>query len=298
VRDADVPPANLDAIGITNQRETTVLWERATGRPVAPAIVWQDRRTAARCLELPADLIRSRTGLVPDPYFSATKLEWLLARSERPPDELAFGTVDSWLVWKLTGGRVHATDVTNASRTMLLDLDALDWDAELLELFGVDRSPPAAGRRLLRDDRGGRLPRPDAADRGNRRRSAGRALRPRLLRPGRGEGDVRDRQLRPRQRRWPADTRAAGAPPHGRRIRRIRARGGDPGQRRGDPVAPGRPRRARGRVRERSARAQCRLDRRRLLRPCAHGPRVAALGPRGAWADQRPDPAGRRGRTS
>jgi glycerol kinase len=140
VRDADVPPANLDAIGITNQRETTVLWERATGRPVAPAIVWQDRRTAARCLELPADLIRSRTGLVPDPYFSATKLEWLLARSERPPDELAFGTVDSWLVWKLTGGRVHATDVTNASRTMLLDLDALDWDAELLELFGVDRS--------------------------------------------------------------------------------------------------------------------------------------------------------------
>ena len=140
VRDADVAPASLDAIAITNQRETTVLWERATGRPVAPAIVWQDRRTAERCLELPADLIRSRTGLVPDPYFSATKLEWLLARTERPRDELAFGTVDSWLVWKLTGGRVHATDVTNASRTMLLDLDALEWDAELLQLFGVDRS--------------------------------------------------------------------------------------------------------------------------------------------------------------
>ena len=140
VRDADVVPASLDAIAITNQRETTVLWERATGRPVAPAIVWQDRRTAERCLELPADLIRSRTGLVPDPYFSATKLEWLLARSEQPSDELAFGTVDSWLVWKLTGGRVHATDVTNASRTMLLDLDTLEWDAELLELFGVDRS--------------------------------------------------------------------------------------------------------------------------------------------------------------
>ena len=140
VRDADVAPASLDAIAITNQRETTVLWERATGRPVAPAIVWQDRRTAERCLELPADLIRSRTGLVPDPYFSATKLEWLLARTERPRDELAFGTVDSWLVWKLTGGRVHATDVTNASRTMLLDLDALDWDDELLELFGIDRS--------------------------------------------------------------------------------------------------------------------------------------------------------------
>jgi glycerol kinase len=140
VRDADVAPSRLDAIAITNQRETTVLWERATGRPVAPAIVWQDRRTAERCLELPADLIRSRTGLVPDPYFSATKLEWLLARSERAPDELAFGTVDSWLVWKLTGGRVHATDVTNASRTMLLDLDALEWDDELLQLFGVDRA--------------------------------------------------------------------------------------------------------------------------------------------------------------
>jgi glycerol kinase len=140
VRDAGIAASGLNGIAITNQRETTVLWERATGRPVAPAIVWQDRRTAERCLELPADLIRSRTGLVPDPYFSATKLEWLLVRSELPRDQLAFGTIDSWLVWKLTGGRVHATDVTNASRTMLLDLDTLDWDAELLELFGVDRS--------------------------------------------------------------------------------------------------------------------------------------------------------------
>ncbi len=140
VRDADVAASELGAIAITNQRETTLLWERATGTPVARAIVWQDRRTAERCRELPADLIRSRTGLVPDPYFSATKLEWLLARTELPQGQLAFGTVDSWLVWKLTGGRVHATDATNASRTMLLDLDTLDWDAELLELFGVDRS--------------------------------------------------------------------------------------------------------------------------------------------------------------
>jgi glycerol kinase len=140
VRDAGIAASSLTALAITNQRETTIVWERASGRPVAPAIVWQDRRTAERCLELPGELIRSRTGLVPDPYFSSTKLEWLLARSELPPDELAFGTVDSWLVWKLTGGRVHATDVTNASRTMLLDLDALDWDAELLELFGVERS--------------------------------------------------------------------------------------------------------------------------------------------------------------
>ncbi|HSL65839.1 MAG TPA: glycerol kinase GlpK [Gaiellaceae bacterium] len=138
VRDAGVRAADLRGIAITNQRETTVLWERATGRPVAPAIVWQDRRTADRCRALPAELVRSRTGLVPDPYFSATKLEWLLARTDAQPSELAFGTVDAWLMWKLTAGRVHATDVTNASRTMLLDLDTLDWNEELLALFGVE----------------------------------------------------------------------------------------------------------------------------------------------------------------
>jgi glycerol kinase len=147
LRAAGVGAAELRAIGITNQRETTVLWERATGRPVAPAIVWQDRRTTERCRELPADLIRARTGLVPDPYFSATKLEWLLRRTDVPPSRLAFGTVDSWLVWKLTGGSVHVTDATNASRTMLLDLDSLEWDDELLELFGVDPAllPRVAG---------------------------------------------------------------------------------------------------------------------------------------------------------
>jgi glycerol kinase len=125
------------AIGITNQRETTVVWDRRTGEPVHKAIVWQDRRTAARCAELPRALIRERTGLVPDPYFSATKLEWLLR--DRNPSHLAFGTVDSWLVWQLTGRRVHATDETNASRTLLASLDTLDWDDELLELFGVPR---------------------------------------------------------------------------------------------------------------------------------------------------------------
>ena len=136
--DAGVRPGDVQAIGITNQRETTLLWDRRSGEPVHRAIVWQDRRTAERCRELPADLIRARTGLVPDPYFSATKLEWLLR--DRSPDGLAFGTVDSWLVWKLTDGRVHATDFTNASRTMLLRLDTLDWDEELLALFGVERS--------------------------------------------------------------------------------------------------------------------------------------------------------------
>ncbi len=125
----------LIAIGIANQRETTVLWERGKGRPVAPAIVWQDRRTADRCRELPADLIRARTGLVPDPYFSATKLEWLLA--VHGSDGLAFGTVDAWLAWKLAGE--HATDRTNASRTLLYGLEAEAWDEDLLDLFGVSR---------------------------------------------------------------------------------------------------------------------------------------------------------------
>ena len=112
--DAGLDASELRAIGIANQRETTVLWDRATGRPIAPALVWQDRRTAARCAELPAELIRERTGLVPDPYFSATKLEWLLEHAGTA-GELAFGTIDSWLAWKLTGE--HVTDVSNASRT-------------------------------------------------------------------------------------------------------------------------------------------------------------------------------------
>jgi glycerol kinase len=130
----------LSALGITNQRETTIVWDRRTGQPVGPAIVWQDRRTAERCRALPREVIRRRTGLLPDPYFSATKLEWILERCGRPAADLAFGTVDSWLVWKLTGGQVHATDVTNASRTLLLGLDELEWDDELLALFGVDRA--------------------------------------------------------------------------------------------------------------------------------------------------------------
>jgi glycerol kinase len=137
LEDAGTVAGDLTAIGITNQRETTIVWDRASGEPAHRAIVWQDRRTAERCKELPADLIRDRTGLVPDPYFSATKLEWILREAS---GDVAFGTVDSWLIWKLTGGAVHATDVTNASRTLLVDLSTLDWDDELLELFGVPRS--------------------------------------------------------------------------------------------------------------------------------------------------------------
>jgi glycerol kinase len=134
---AGLQPADLSTVAITNQRETTLLWDRVTGEPVAPAIVWQDRRTAERCRELDPDLIRERTGLVPDPYFSATKLEWLLREHRR--EGLVFGTVDTWLVWKLTGGAAHVTDATNASRTMLVALSTLDWDDDLLALFGIER---------------------------------------------------------------------------------------------------------------------------------------------------------------
>jgi len=137
------------ALGITNQRETTVLWERATGRPVAPAIVWQDRRTAAHCDALRQagheDLFSRRTGLVLDAYFSGTKLAWLLehvpgARAAAERGELAFGTIDSWLLWQLTGGAVHATDVSNASRTLLFDIHALDWSDELLGVLRIPRA--------------------------------------------------------------------------------------------------------------------------------------------------------------
>jgi glycerol kinase len=137
VADAGIAAHQLQAIGITNQRETTLLWDRATGRPVANAIVWQDRRTAEACAALPAALLRERTGLVPDPYFSATKLAWLLREHGGPTSGLAFGTVDTWLIWQLTGGSVHVTEPTNASRTLLCSLHTLDWDPELLDLFGV-----------------------------------------------------------------------------------------------------------------------------------------------------------------
>ena len=130
---------DLAAIGITNQRETTVLWDRRSGAPLHNAIVWQDRRTAERCRRLDRKTIARRTGLVPDPYFSATKVEWLLKKLKPRAAATAFGTVDSWLVHKLTKGRAHATDPTNASRTMLYDIRALRWDDGLLALFRVPR---------------------------------------------------------------------------------------------------------------------------------------------------------------
>ena len=148
VAEANLTGAAIAALGVTNQRETTLLWERRTGRPVARAIVWQDRRTADRCAQLKArglePWIRRRTGLVLDPYFSGTKLAWLLdhvpgARRRAGRGELAFGTVDTWLIWQLTGGRVHATDASNASRTLLFNLRSGDWDDELLRLLRIPR---------------------------------------------------------------------------------------------------------------------------------------------------------------
>ncbi len=146
---AGIPCEDIAAIGITNQRETTVVWNRKTGEPIHNAIVWQDRRTADTCARLKADgtesLFHKKTGLLLDPYFSGTKIKWILdhvgdARAQAEHGELAFGTIDSWLLWKLTHGAKHITDVSNASRTLLFNIHTLEWDDELLELLGIPRS--------------------------------------------------------------------------------------------------------------------------------------------------------------
>ncbi len=143
---AGLAPKDIAALGITNQRETTIVWDKETGKPVYNAIVWQDRRTAAFCDELKSsgheELIQRKTGLIIDAYFSATKIKWILdnvpgAREKAEKGNLVFGTVDCWLLWNLTGGAVHATDVTNASRTMLFNIHQLAWDKELLEIFNI-----------------------------------------------------------------------------------------------------------------------------------------------------------------
>ena len=203
------------AIGITNQRETTVVWDRATGRPRHRAIVWQDRRTAARCDELRAaghePLVRARTGLVARPLLLGDQARVAAdaggRRWRRRRRVLAFGTVDSWLLWHLTGGAgggVHATDPSNASRTLLFDIDALDWSTELLDLFGVPASClprvlPSSGRfgvTVPTCAAGLRVP-----GQRDRRRPAGRAVRPGVLRPGHDEEHVRHRIVRARQPR-------------------------------------------------------------------------------------------------
>ena len=186
--DAGVRPGELAGIGITNQRETVVCWDPSTGEPLHRALVWQDRRTAARCDELreagEEDRIRERTGLVLDPYFSGTKMEWLLRNvdglAERARDGRAvFGTIDSWVIYKLTGE--HVTDPSNASRTLLLDLRSGEWDGELCDLLGVpmDSLPevrPSIGEMGAHEG----LPRPRRPGGGRGRRPAGGAVRPAL----------------------------------------------------------------------------------------------------------------------
>src|SRR4029077_16549164 len=148
-----IAPQDLAAIGITNQRETTVVWERATGRPIHPAVVWQSRASAAICDRLRRDgherLFRERTGLVIDAYFSGTKIRWILdqvpgAQKRAEAGELVCGTIDTWLIWNLTNGRTHATDVSNASRTLVFDIHRRTWDDELLRALGIPRSMMAA----------------------------------------------------------------------------------------------------------------------------------------------------------
>lgn len=146
---AEIQAQDIKAIGITNQRETTLMWDRATGRPVAHAIVWQDRRTADTCDRLKSqgfeELFRRKTGLVIDPYFSGTKVKWLLdniegLRERTEKGEIAFGTIDSWLVWNLTGGEAHVTDYSNASRTLLYNIHDLRWDEEILEILNIPKA--------------------------------------------------------------------------------------------------------------------------------------------------------------
>ena len=287
-------PTGLAAIGITNQRETTVVWDERTGRPVHPAIVWQDRRTAERCRELPADLDPRRTGLVPDPYFSATKLEWILERVRASRERSSHsGRSTRWLVWKLTGGRAHVTDrnerlADDASRPR----DASTWDDELLELFGVDRAllpevVPSAAWSARLDLLGAH-----GTDRRHRRRPAGGPLRAGAASAGRGEGDLRDRLLRPRRMLGEAPE----PPPDGllQRPRRSRPRAAAFALE-GAVLAAGAAiqwlrdglgssSRCRG---ERGSREQRRLDRRRRLRPRADRARLAALGSGRARADLR-----------
>ncbi len=161
---AGVEPSALAGLGITNQRETTLVWSRTTGRPIHNAIVWQDRRTAPLCAELKErgceTLVSTRAGLLLDPYFSATKIAWILdnvpdARAEAERGELAFGTVDSFLVWRLTNGKVHVTDATNASRTLLFNIHSGAWDDDLLALFGSPSVDAARGQGLRRRIRRG-----------------------------------------------------------------------------------------------------------------------------------------------
>ncbi len=206
LRAAKVRPSGIAAIGITNQRETTVVWDRKTGEPVHNAIVWQDRRTAPICDKLKADgleaTIRRKTGLVVDPYFSGTKLTWLFDNVRglrKRAGDLAFGTIDSWLIWKLSGGEAHVTDFTNASRSLLFDIKRKRWDPQLLDALAVPAEilPEVVGVERGRGYHHALGIRRRGADCRHRRRSTGGAVRARLFRAGAGEEYLRDRVFRP-----------------------------------------------------------------------------------------------------
>ena len=254
--DSDVEAGDVEAIGITNQRETAVVWDRETGEPIHNAIVWQDTRTGGLVRELAGDegvdRLRDVTGLPLSTYFSGPKITWLLdnvdgARKRAENGELLFGTTDSWVLWNLTGGKdggLHVTDVTNASRTLLMDLKTLDWHDEALDLMGVPRSMLPEIKLLERGVRRGQGlgdRRPPAA--GHPRRPAGRDVRPDLLRARRRQEHVRHRLVPARQHR--RGDRPHRRPAHHRRLQarrrqgHLRARGLDRGHRRADPVAAG-----------------------------------------------------------
>ena len=263
-----LPPGGLAAIGITNQRETTVLWDRRTGDPVHRAIVWQSRQTArasasacappatSRCCARAPDSCSTRTS--PPARSAGCSSGDPLLRARAANGELAFGTVDSWLVHRLTGGRVHATDPTNASRTLLFDIERRCWDEELCAVFGVPPVRAAAGApefRRPRRDHDARRHRRGSADRRHRRRPAGGALRPGLRRAGHGEEHLRHRRLPGAEHRRAARGQPPG-PAHDPVLRRawrdrLRARGLRVRRRRGGAVAArrARPRHIRGRDR-------------------------------------------------
>jgi len=222
---ADCPPSRVAAIAIANQRETVVVWNRRTGQPVHNAIVWQCRRTADACEALKArgleDRIREKTGLLLDAYLSATKIQWILDHADGARDaarrgDLLCGTVDSWLLWNLSGGATHATDYTNASRTLLFNIHDLRWDDDLMELFDI----PAAMLPAVVPSSGPaaecRLPEFRPADPRPRRgrRSAGRAVRPGRLRPRPGQKHLRHRLLPAHEYGQRSRSVAPGAPDH------------------------------------------------------------------------------------
>ncbi len=247
---------DVAAIGIANQRETSILWDRESGEPLSHAIVWQDRRTAPACDQLLRDgreaLIQERTGLLPDAYFSGTKIAWMLdhvegARARAEKGELAFGTVDTWLVWKLTDGRLHVTDASNASRTMLFDIHTGRWDDELLRLLRIPRSllPEVRSSSEVYGEVGAGHALAGHSGGRHRRRPAGRAVRPDVHRTRPHQEHVRDRVLHASEHRRPPGGLAPSAAHDGRledgRTHRLRARGQRLQRRGRGAVAPGRP---------------------------------------------------------